>query len=249
MTTYPELSIFPDPSSLFHAAAEEFAQQAQAAVRSRGRFAVALAGGSTPKGLYSLLATNSSLPWNKVFFFFGDERHVPPDNPESNYRMARESLLAKIAVPAGNVFRIPAEDPDASQAAARYEQTLRSFFGAPAGSFPVLDLVLLGMGPDGHTASLFPGGKAFLENSRWVVSDWVEKFKTHRITLTCPVLNHARAVMFLVSGKDKAATLKEVLEGSQPGTLFPSKLIRPESGRLIWMVDEAAAADLAARRA
>jgi 6-phosphogluconolactonase len=106
----------------------------------------------------------------------------------------------------------------------------------------------LGMGPDGHTASLFPGGKALLENSRWVVSDWVEKFKTDHITLSCPVLNHARGGMFLVSGKDKAATLKEVLDGSQPGTLFPSTLIHPESGRLIWPVDEAAAADLAAQR-
>lgn len=246
MTKSPEIRVFPDPAALFRGTADDFAGQAQTAVRSRGRFTVALSGGSTPKSLYSLLATNASLPWDKVFFFFGDERHVPPENPESNYRMAMESLLSKIPVPPANVFRIPAENPDAAQAAASYERTLREFFQTPATGFPALDLVLLGMGPEGHTASLFPEGKALQEKSRWVVSDWVEKFKTDRITLTLPVLNNARTVMFLVSGRDKASTLKEALEGTQPGTQFPCKLIRPEDGRLIWMVDKAAAADLSA---
>src|SRR5579885_3219342 len=248
MNVSADLRVFPDPPALFRAAAEEFVAQAQSAIGARGRFTVALAGGSTPKGLYGRLAGNSTLPWDKVFFFFGDERHVSPDSPESNYRMARESFLSKIPVPPGNVFRIPAEIADASQAAAAYEQTLRNFFAAPAGGFPVIDLVLLGMGPDGHTASLFPGGTALQENSRWVVSDWVDKFKTDRVTLTLPVLKHARTVMFVVSGNDKAATLREVLEGSQPGTQFPAKLIRPQDGNLIWMVDRAAAADVSARR-
>ncbi|HMK24256.1 MAG TPA: 6-phosphogluconolactonase [Terriglobales bacterium] len=246
MTT-PEIRVLPDPAALFHAAANEFVAQAQSAFRERGRFTVALAGGSTPKGLYSLLASNAALPWDKVFFFFGDERHVPPDDPDSNYRMARESLLSKISVPPGNVFRVPAENPDANQAATSYEQTMRNFFRVPPGGFPVLDLVLLGMGPDGHTASLFPGGKASQEDSHWVVSDWVEKFKTDRITLTLPVLKNANEVMFLVSGKDKTATLREVLEGNQPGTQFPSKLVHPIHGKLIWMVDQAAAANLSER--
>jgi 6-phosphogluconolactonase len=158
--------------------------------------------------------------------------------------MAREALLSKIPIPPNNVFRVLAENPDANQAAEAYEQTLRKFFNPPVGTFPRLDLILLGMGPDGHTASLFPGGKALHESSRWVVADWVEKFKTDRITMTLPVLNNAVLVMFLASGAHKAGMLKEVLQGNQPGELFPSKLIRPSSGQLIWMVDQAAAAEL-----
>src|ERR1700739_1702561 len=214
MTTSPQIRGFEDPPALFHAAAEEFAEQSQKAIRSRGRFTVSLSGGSTPKALYSLLSTKLTLPWDRVFFFFGDERHVPPDDPESNYRMAREALLAKAPIPAQNVFRVPAENPNAAQAAQAYEKTLRQFF-SPATTFPRFDLILLGMGPDGHTASLFPGGTALQERSRWVVSDWVEKFKTERITLTLPVLNNAGVVMFLAAGEDKAETLKEVLEGQK----------------------------------
>jgi len=244
MTGQPDIRIFQDPQSLFQGAAEEFGSQATAAVRSRGRFTVALSGGSTPRSLYSLLATKASLPWDKIYFFFGDERHVPPDNPESNYRMAKESLLSKVPVPAENIFRVPAENPDANQAAEAYEQTLRRFFNTAPGSFPRFDLVLLGMGPDGHTASLFPGTAALQENARWFVSNWVEKFKTDRLTLTLPVLNSAAVVTFLVSGQDKAGVLKEVLEGKQPGELFPSKLVKPSNGEVIWMVDRAAAAQL-----
>jgi 6-phosphogluconolactonase len=241
-----DIRIFDDPAKLFLGAAEEFASQATAAVRSRGRFTVALSGGSTPKSLYTLLAQTPSLPWDKIYFFFGDERHVPPDSPESNYRMVRESLLSKVPIPAASVFRLAGELPDASDAAKAYEQTLRQFFHEPAHGLPRLDLILLGMGPDGHTASLFPGIPALQEKSRWVISDWVEKFKTDRITLTLPVINNAAVVMFLVSGQDKASTLKEVLEGQQPGELFPSKLIKPTNGQLIWMVDRAAAGQLAA---
>ena len=244
MSSAPDIQIFDNPTALFQGAADEFTSQATAAVQSSGRFTVALSGGSTPKSLYSLLATNASLPWGKTYFFFGDERHVPPDDPESNYRMARESLLSKVPVPPENVFRVPAENPDAGQAAEAYEQTLRKFFGPPPGQFPRFDMVLLGMGPDGHTASLFPGIPALREKTRWVVSDWIEKFKTHRITLTLPVLNNAAVVMFLVSGRDKANMLKEVLQGKQPGEVFPSKLIKPSNGELIWMVDRAAAAQL-----
>ncbi|MGC2198286.1 MAG: 6-phosphogluconolactonase [Terriglobales bacterium] len=242
-----DLRIFPDRPALFQAAADEFVRQARAAIQSSGRFTVALAGGSTPKGLYSLLATHTAIPWDKVRFFFGDERHVPPDDPESNYRMARETLLSKVPIPSGDVYRVPAENPDAGQAAQSYEHTLRQFFQTPPTTFPRFDLILLGMGPDGHTASLFPGGKALQERSRWVVADWVEKFKTDRITLTLPVLNNAAVVMFLVSGEDKAETLKEVLEGTQPADLFPSKLVRPTDGKLIWLADQAAAAGFSRR--
>jgi 6-phosphogluconolactonase len=244
MSAPPDLRIFADRSALFQGAAEEFVRQANAAIQSKGKFVVALAGGSTPKGLFNVLAGNQALPWDKVYVFFGDERHVPPDDPESNYGMARQALLSKVPIPAENVFRIPAENPDAHQAAESYEQTLRNFFAVPGGTFPRFDLVLLGMGPDGHTASLFPGGTASQEKSRWVVADWVEKFKTDRITLTLPVLNNAATVMFLVSGSDKAATLKEVLHGAQPAERFPSKLIQPADGKLIWMVDDEAAAAL-----
>jgi 6-phosphogluconolactonase len=244
MSSAPDIRIFDDPNALFRGAADEFASRATAAVQSRGRFTVALSGGSTPKSLYSLLATNTSLPWNKIYFFFGDERHVPPDHPESNYRMVREALLSKIPAPPENVFRVPAENPDARQAADAYEHSLRKFFSPPPGQFPRFDMVLLGMGPDGHTASLFPGIPALQEKSRWIVSDWVEKFKTYRITLTLPVLNNAAVVMFMVSGQDKASMLKEVLQGKQPGELFPSKLIKPSTGELIWMVDRVAAAQL-----
>ncbi|MFY9979529.1 MAG: 6-phosphogluconolactonase, partial [Candidatus Sulfotelmatobacter sp.] len=189
---------------------------------------------------------SSTLPWERMFFFFGDERHVPPDDLESNFRMANESLLSKVPIPAGNIFRVPSENPDASAAAEAYEKSLRSFFGLQPGEFPRFDLILLGMGPDGHTASLFPETAALQEKSRLVVANWVEKLKTHRITVTLPVINAARRVLFLVSGTDKAAALHEVLEGKQPAEKYPSKLVRPTNGKLIWLVDRAAASGLSA---
>ncbi len=246
MSSPTDIRILTTPQDLFSAAAEEFIAAANQAVKERNRFTVALSGGSTPKSLYNLLATNAknTLPWDRMFFFFGDERHVPPDSPESNYRMADESMLSKVAVSPQNVFRVPAEDPDAEKAAAAYEKTLRNFFDVGAGQFPAFDLILLGMGPDGHTASLFPETVGLREQSRWVIANWVEKFKTHRITLTLPVINAAREVMFLISGMDKAAALKEVLEGSAPGEQYPSKMVRPESGKLVWLIDRAAASSL-----
>jgi len=238
-----EIQKLTTPQELFAAAAENVVQAAKDAVVARGRFSIALSGGSTPKSLYNLLATNAKtvLPWDRMVFFWGDERHVPPTDPESNYRMADETMLSKIPVAAGNIFRVPAENPDAAAAAEAYQQTLRRFFALEPGKFPRFDLILLGMGPDGHTASLFPGTAALQEKSRLVVANWVEKFKTHRITLTLPVLNAARAVAFLISGTDKAEALKAVLESDAPGEQYPSKLVRPEDGRLIWFVDRAAA--------
>ncbi len=243
-----ELRRLTTPQDLFQAAAEEVLRAATHAVAERGRFTIALSGGSTPKNMYTLIAANagSTLPWDRMFFFWGDERHVPANDPDSNYRMAKESLLAKIPVPSANIFRIPAENPDADAAAEMYEQTLRKFFALAPGEFPRFDLILLGIGPDGHTASLFPETAALQEKTRLVVANWVEKLNTSRITLTLPVLNHARCVAFLVSGIDKAAALHEVLEGKAPGEKYPSKLVQPSEGKLIWFVDRAAASELSA---
>jgi 6-phosphogluconolactonase len=236
------------PQDLFQAAAEEVIRAATQAVAQRGRFCVALSGGSTPRNLFTLIAANAgaSLPWSQIFFFWGDERHVPPTDAESNYRMADETLLSKVPVPPANIFRIPAENSDASAAAQSYEQTLRKFFALAPGEFPRFDLILLGMGPDGHTASLFPETAALQEKSRLVVANVVEKLHTSRITLTLPVLNAARCVAFLVSGADKAAVLHEVLEGGAAGEKYPSKLVRPSEGKLIWFIDRAAGSQLSA---
>ena len=246
MKSSVEIRTLTTPQELFEAAAEEVLRAAKEAVEQRGRFTIALSGGSTPKNLFNLLATNARtvLPWDRTFFFWGDERHVPPTDPDSNYHMAEETMLSKIPVAAGNVFRMAAENPDAAAAAEAYEQTLRKFFALETGQFPRFDLILLGMGPDGHTASLFPGTAALQEKSRLVVANWVEKLKASRLSLTLPVLNAAACVTFLVSGMDKAAALHAVLEGDAPGEQYPSKLIRPVDGKLIWLVDRAAASAL-----
>jgi len=240
MPSPPEIRILDTPADLFQAAATEFAAVASQAVQRSGRFSVALSGGSTPKSLYSLLASGAipNIPWEKIFFFFGDERFVPPDHPDSNHRMAREAgLFAK--VPAEQVFRVRTEEQDADAAARAYEQTLREFFSLPPGEFPRFDLILLGLGPDGHTASLFPGTAALNENSRLVVANWVDKFRTYRITFTLPVLNRAGCVLFLVSGADKANIVREVLENEKAN--LPSQNVRPADGRLLWLLDRAAA--------
>lgn len=246
MSAEPELRRLTTPQELFQAAADEVISAAKEALRQRGRFTIALAGGSTPKGLYTLIAANStSLPWEKTFFFLGDERHVPPNHPDSNFRMANEALLSKVPVPPTNIFRIPAENPDAAAAAEAYEQTLRKFFALKPQEFPRLDVILLGIGTDGHTASLFPETAALRETSRLVVANWVERLKTWRITLTLPVLNSARVAAFLVSGIHKAGILHEVFEGKAPDERYPCRLVRPKDGKLMWFVDRAAASELA----
>jgi 6-phosphogluconolactonase len=244
MPSIRSIDVLANAADLFHAAAEEFIRAARTAIGAQGRFSVALSGGSTPKSLYSLLASNyADFAWNRVFLFFGDERHVPPTDPESNYRMVKESLLSKIAIPAENVFRVSAENPDADAAAADYEAQLRRFFELKPGEFPRFDLILLGVGPDGHTASLFPGSAALDETARLVVANWVAKFNTHRITFTFPVLDRAAEIMFLASGADKADMLHQVLEVKNTPPL-PSQRIEPTDGKLLWMLDEAAAAKL-----
>jgi 6-phosphogluconolactonase len=234
---------FSAPADLFRGAADEFVRLGCDATSAHGRFTVALSGGSTPRSLYSLLAKDyADFSWSRTFLFFGDERHVPPTDPDSNYRMVNEALLSHLPIPAGNVYRVHAENPDAALAAAEYEERLRRFFNLQPGEFPRFDLIFLGLGPDGHTASLFPDSEGLKEQSRLVIANWVEKFKTHRITFTFPVLNHAAEVMFLASGPDKAEMVREVLEGKNAPPL-PAQQVQPD-GRLVWMLDEAAAAKL-----
>ena len=243
MTCIRIIEVLPAPDELFRAAAEEFVRIGRTAIAERGRFTVALSGGSTPRSLYSLLASDhAGFAWNQTFLFFGDERHVAPDHADSNYRMVNEALLSKVPIPAGNVYRVQAELPDSSVAANDYEKQLRAFFKLTPGEFPHFDLILLGLGPDGHTASLFPDSEGLKEQSRLVIANWVEKFKTDRITFTFPVLNHTADVMFLTSGADKADMVRQILEGHHTPP-FPAQQIEPE-GRLVWMLDEAAAAQL-----
>jgi 6-phosphogluconolactonase len=231
-----EVKILPDSAALAQAAAQEFHRLAEAAVQERGRFSVALSGGNTPRTVYSLLASeHKQLPWEHIHIFFGDERHVPPDDPDSNFHMASESLLSKVPIPEKNVHRVHAE-LDAEAAAAEYDQQLCNFFPLTNHDRPRFDLIFLGIGDDGHTASLFPGSQALAETSRRVMANWVEKFKTFRITLTFPVLNHAAEVVFLVSGAGKAQILNQVL---RPGARkFPAQYVQPENGRLLWLVDQ-----------
>lgn len=237
----PEIKIVADAGELSRVGAAEFEHLARNAIQARDRFTVSLSGGSTPRGLYSQLARDAHrLPWNKIYLFFGDERHVPPDDKDSNYRMVRETLLAHAPIPPDQVFRMSAEESDAARVAEEYERVLRQFFGLQPGELPRFDLMLLGLGPDGHTASLFPGSSALKERSRLVAANWVEKFGHYRLTLTAPVLNNSAEVMFLVSGAEKMAALQSVLYSDAPATQFPAKLVQPVNGRLIWLVDRAA---------
>jgi len=243
-----EIRILPDLSALYRAAAEAFIEEANRAVRARGVFHVALSGGSTPKGIYSLLVNDDTLreqmPWDETQFWWGDERHVPPDHPDSNYRMANEVMLSHASIPSSNIHRIHAENPNASQAALDYETALRSAFLLAPPAMPQFDFILLGMGSEGHTASLFPGTKALNETTRLVVSNWVGKLYTWRITFTAPLINNAQRVMFLIAGEDKALALKGVLEGPYEPAQLPAQLIQPTNGQLVWLLDPKAAAQL-----
>jgi 6-phosphogluconolactonase len=248
-TDASRVKIVNDPAEICRTAAAEIQRITNRTATATKAITLALSGGSTPRGLHTLLASDpvvrDRLPWRHLHFFWGDERHVPPDDPQSNYRMAYETLLSLTPVPSGNIHRVPAEEPDAALAAKKYEQELQAFFGLGAGQLPRFDCILLGMGTDGHTASLFPGTEALHEKTHLVVANWVEKFQTHRITLTVPVLNHADLVVFLVSGAEKAKALKEVLQGDYRPDRFPAQLVRPDNGNLLWIVDRAAARYLA----
>lgn len=221
-------------------AAESLTRRAHMAVEARGGCVIALSGGSTPRSLYSLLAQPpyaARLAWRKLYFFWGDERCVPPDHADSNYHMARESLLAHVPIPSSNIFRVATEAGAPDAVARSYEATLRSFFGSPAGAVPEFDLILLGMGPDGHTASIFPDSPALAETGRLVAPAYAEHLKSHRVTFTLPLINQARCVMFLVAGADKAAALAAVLAGDLS---YPAARVKPSQGDLCWLVGRSA---------
>ena len=228
---------------LFQQAASLFVRLAREAASAQGRFNVALSGGSTPRGVFKLLTEDEvreRIPWSHVHIFWGDERCVASTHPESNYRMAEETLLTRVPIPSENVHRIPAERAP-EQAASDYEQTLREALALSKDELPRFDLVFLGMGPDGHTASLFPETAGLKETKRLVISHYVEKLKVSRITLAPFVLNNAAHVVFLVCGADKASTLKDVLQGPHQPDFLPAQLIRPVNGTLLWLVDQDAA--------
>jgi 6-phosphogluconolactonase len=238
------VAIFPTPMVMAESAARLFAARAAEAVSARGRFTAALSGGKTPVALYRLLAKApyvSQIPWTRVHLFWGDERCVPPDHADSNYRTVRERLLDHVPIPPVNVHRMPGE-MDPVEGAARYEEQLREFFAPHGDGFPVFDFILLGLGEDGHTASLFPGTRAIRESARWVLGHYVDAQKGWRITLTPPVINAARTVVFIVSGAGKAAVLQEILEGPLRPDTLPAQIVRPAEGTLLWMVDREAAA-------
>jgi 6-phosphogluconolactonase len=243
-----EIVIVPDAGALARSGAQHFARLAQQAVESRGRFTAALSGGSTPRGLYRLLAGEpyrSEVPWRQVHFFWGDERCVSADDPRSNYRMAEEALLAYVPVPSENVHRVEGELAP-QQAARAYGRDLEGFFCGP---HVRLDLMLLGLGSDGHTASLFPGSAALEETTRLVaaVEAQYEDRPACRITLTLPAINTSRHIVFLVSGSSKADILQKVL--SEPGGPLPAQRVHPTAGALTWLIDEAAANRLDRARA
>ena len=246
MNVHSTVEILPDESHLAEAAADRFIGIVEVALRYRQIADIALAGGSTPRAMNTLLAGDRrhAVPWNRIRFFFGDERTVQPDDPESNYRMTRETLFEPLGIPAEHIFRIHGEDDPQAAAAAYAEVLVREL-----GSRPRFDLLYLGMGPDGHTASIFPGTLATIDDSKLVVANWVEKFKTWRITLTPHVINDATHVVITAGGAAKADALHAVLDGPQDPNTYPVQLVAPEDGELHWFIDEAAGAQLVRRPA
>ncbi len=234
--------ILPDAAAVAQTAADRFVALARSACAARGRFTVALSGGSTPKAMLARLV-DQPIEWTRVHVFWGDERCVPPDHADSNYRMACDALLNHVPIPPANVHRLAGE-LDPALAARQYEAELRSVFGTV--DWPRFDLIWLGLGTDAHTASLFPGTGAIHEQRRWVIGHFVEKLQAQRLTLTPPVINQAEQVIFLVTGADKAAALQSVWSHTpiDPDRL-PAQIIRPVAGTLTWLIDRAAAAQLA----
>jgi 6-phosphogluconolactonase len=237
-----------DLESLSEQAAECVVRCITARARVKARVAIALSGGTTPNGVYERLASEHSrrrIPWNQVHLFWGDERCVPPEDPGSNYSLAYRTLISRVPIPPENVHRMPGEKADPEKAADEYEHMLRGFFRSSPGAWPAFDLVLLGIGSDGHTASLFPGSSVLQEKRRWVAAPYIEKLKSHRLTLTLPVFNHARQVIFLAAGKEKARVIKESQATRHTQNSFPFQFIRPDNGKLVFFLDKAAARKLA----
>jgi 6-phosphogluconolactonase len=239
-----------DTKALYLAAAEQVCRIGQLALETTGRFSLVLSGGTTPRPLYELLAAppfSSSLDWNKVEFFWGDERVVPPSDPSSNFRMAREAMLDKLRIPAAHIHRIRAEERDLDAAARAYEDEIERVLGQVSGVGrhpPQFNLFLLGMGPDGHTASIFPGTEALEETERWVIPVDVPSLGVKRITMTPPLINSAHFIIFMVTGATKADVVADVLQGPRDPRRCPAQLIHPLTGEVIWFVDRDASAKL-----
>jgi 6-phosphogluconolactonase len=238
------IELFANGMEIARRAAADVLRIANEAVAARGVFTIALAGGSTPKVLYALLAEHpalrNALPWDKMKVFFGDERHAGPGQADSNFQMATDAMLSKVPLQPEQIHRIKGEYQDTAQAAAEYEEVIRQQFNLQPGTFPRFDLILLGMGNEGHTLSLFPGTKALHETQRIVTRNWVGKLYTERVTLTAPAANNAANIIFMIAGADKACALKGVLEGPHEPDQLPSQMIAPDNGALSWLVDEAA---------
>ncbi len=231
---------------LFEASAQFLSQALSLSSNSATGLSIALSGGSTPRGLFTQLVTDpyrSRVHWSSIRIFWGDERPVPPEHPESNYRMAKETLLDHVPHAPDQVFRIQGELPP-EEAAEGYEKVLQRTFSLRQGEVPCFDMILLGMGADGHTASLFPGTSVLDERRQWVTAPWVQQFQTHRITLTPPVFNGAKQIMFVVSGLDKADAAQAVLEGPLDPHRYPAQLVCPTHGNVIWFMDAEAASRL-----
>ncbi len=241
-----DVVVLPDLDAVSQAAAERFVALANEAVTRANRFTVALAGGSTPERLYRLLASpayRDAVPWASVYIFFGDERCVPPDDKESNYRMARAALLDHVPILPEQVFRMEGER-DPQSAAVTYDARLGDVFGLSPGRIPQFDLILLGMGPDGHTASLFPHTEALTVVERLVTANYVPKFDSWRLTLTYPVLDAAAQVLFLIGGAEKADAIHAVLEGPANPVEYPSQGVQTPDGTVTFLLDRAAASKL-----
>jgi 6-phosphogluconolactonase len=247
----PEVVVFPDLASAAAEAAERFAAACERAVDARGACAVALSGGDTPKPLFARLAAEPyrrRIPWERLEVFWGDERCVPPDDPRSNFKLANDLLLSKVPVPTGQIYRMACETPDHAAAAAAYADTLRKRLPATEDGWPRFDFILLGLGANAHTASLFPHTDAVRERERPVVAQYVEEVQMWRMTLTVPVLRRAAETLFLVSGASKADAVRASLEAPPNGDEAPASLIRSTDGRLVWLLDAAAAAGLTRSR-
>lgn len=233
------IAIYADIDTLSHEAAQYIVRIANESIAAHGRFTIALSGGTTPTRLYGLLGSepySSQIDWKLVHIFWGDERCVAPDSPDSNYHMAQEVLLSKIAIPKLQVHRMPADQSDRDAASQKYTDEMRSIFGT--NDIPDFDLIQLGMGPEGHTASLFPHQASLHEIQRLVMPVSVPKPPPDRLTFTPPLLNAARNVLFLVTGSDKADALQAVLEGEYQPDEYPAQIVRPPNGEVVWMVDK-----------
>ena len=240
-----QVVIYPDTNTLSHEAAQYIVRLANEAIVSHGRFSIALSGGSTPRVLYGLLGDEpyrSQIAWSQVEFFWSDERCVPPDSSDSNYQLAQEVLLSKVPIPASQIHRMPADKSDRDAASLEYTQEMQRVFGTDR--IPSFDLLQLGMGPEGHTASLFPHQPSLQEQQRLVMPVNVPKPPPPRLTFTPPLLNAAKHVLFLVTGADKAEAVQAVLEGGYQPEEYPAQIVRPPHGDVTWMLDTAAAGKL-----